>query len=48
MSLENQQEYVYQNNFTVVENALGVWLIAFLDVDWADLIKKNRVPQRRS
>lgn len=41
MSLENQQEYVYQNDFTVVENALEVWLIAFLDVDWADLIKKT-------
>lgn len=47
MSLENQQEYVYQNNFTVVENALGVWLIAFLDVDWADLIKKKQSPSAK-
>lgn len=41
MSLENQREYVYQNNFTVAESALGLWLLIFLDVDWADLIKKT-------
>lgn len=41
MSLENQREYVCQNDFTVAENALGAWLIAFLDVDWTDLIKKT-------
>lgn len=41
MSLENQREYVYQNDFTVMKNALGVWLLIFLDVDWADLIKKT-------
>ena len=41
MSLENQREYVYQDDFTVMKNALGVWLTVFLDVDWADLIKKT-------
>ena len=41
MSLENQREYVYQNDFTVAENALGVWLIVFLDVDWDGLIQKT-------
>lgn len=41
MSLENQREYVCQNDFTVVENALGVWLTVFLDVDWDGLIKKT-------
>lgn len=41
MSLENQREYVYQNDFTVMKNALGVWLTVFLDVDWDGLIKKT-------
>ena len=41
MSLENQREYVYLNNFTVVEGALGLWLLVFLDVDWADLTQKT-------
>ena len=35
MSLENDREYVYQNDFSVVESDLGMWLIVFLDVDVA-------------
>lgn len=41
MSLENQREYVHQNDFTVTEGALGLWLTVFLDVDWDGLIKKT-------
>lgn len=41
MSLENQREYVHQNDFTVMEGALGLWLTVFLDVDWDGLIKKT-------
>ena len=41
MSLENQREYVYLNDFTVVEGALGLWLLVFLDVDWVDLTQKT-------
>lgn len=44
MSLENQREYVYQNDFTVMKNAFGVWLTVFLDVDWDCLIKKKQSP----
>ena len=41
MSLENDREYVYQNDSSVVESDLGVWVIVFLDVDWGDQIKKG-------
>lgn len=40
MSLENDREYVYQNDSSVVESNLGMWMIVFLDVDWGDQIKK--------
>lgn len=40
MSLENGREYVYQNDSSVVESDLGMWMITFLDVDWGDQIKK--------
>ena len=41
MSLENQREYVYQNDFSVAESDLGLWLIVFLDVDWAQYEKRT-------
>ena len=40
MSLENGREYVYQNDSSVVESDLGMWMVVFLDVDWGDQIKK--------
>lgn len=40
MSLENNREYMYQNDSSVVESDLGLWMIVFLDVDWGDQIKK--------
>lgn len=40
MSLENDREYVYQNDSSVVESDLGMWMVVFLDVDWGDQIKK--------
>lgn len=42
MSLENGREYVYQNDSSVVESDLGMWMVVFLDVDWGDQIKKLR------
>ena len=41
MSLENNREYVYQNDSSVVESDLGMWMMVFLDVDWRDQIKKG-------
>lgn len=40
MSLEHQREYVYQNDFTVAESSLGLWLMVFLDVDWSRYRKR--------